>query len=169
MQKLLMTLALTVTAGSLVACKDKDPNAERAEKAAENLSEAREDVNEAAKKVAEERKDVIDENKDVAAARNELAGKQTVADEARGEFVRAAQAQIDGINQRLKDAQARWGAARQAEIDRLRAEVKELEKIRDESQANANADWKALQERFDAAVKRFEDSFESTRKTAETK
>jgi hypothetical protein len=169
MQKLLMTLALTVSAGSLVACKDKDSNAERAEKAAENLTEAREDVNEAAKKVADERKDVIEENKDVTAARNDLAGKQTVADEARGEFVRAAQAQIDGINQRLREAETRWGAARQAEVERLRAEVKELERIRDESQSNANADWKALQERFDAAVKRFEGSFESTRKTVETK
>jgi cell division septum initiation protein DivIVA len=169
MQKLLMTLALTVSAGSLVACKDKDPNAERSEKAAENLTEAREDVTEAARKVAEERKDVVDENKDVTAARNELAGAQAVADEARGEFVRAAQVQLDGINQRLKDAETRWGATRRAEIERLRTEVRELEKIRDDSQASANADWKATKERFDAAVKRFEESFEGTRKSVETK
>jgi cell division septum initiation protein DivIVA len=169
MQKLLMTLALTVSAGSLVACKDKDPNSERSEKAAENLAEAREDVTEAAKKVAEERKDVVEENKDVTAARNELAGAQAVADEARGEFVRAAQVQLDGINQRLKDAETRWGATRKAEIERLRAEVKELEKIRDDSQTTANADWKATKERFDAAVKRFEESFEGTRKSVETK
>jgi cell division septum initiation protein DivIVA len=169
MQKLLMTLALSVSASSLVACKDKDPNAERSEKAAENLAEAREDVNEAAKKVAEERKDVVDENKDVTAARNDLAGAQAVADEARGEFVRAAQVQIDGINQRLKEAEARWGATRKADVDRLRTEVKELEKIRDDSQATQNADWKATKERFDAAVKRFEESFENTRKSVETK
>jgi DNA anti-recombination protein RmuC len=169
MQKLLMTLALSVSATSLVACKDKDPNAERSEKAGENLAEARDQVDEAAKKVAEERKDVVDENKDVAAARADLSGAQLKADEARGEFVRAAQVTIDGINQRLRDAETRWGVGRKADVEKLRTQITDLEKIRDESAANAQADWQATQQRFDAAVKRFEESFETTRKTAETK
>lgn len=167
MQKLLMTLALSVSVSSLVACKDKDPNAERAEKAAENLSEAREDVNEAAQKVAEERKDVVEENRDVAAARNDLAGAQANADQARGDFVRAAQVQIEGINQRLRDAEARWGAKGKAKITELRTQVTELEKMRDEAQNSATADWQATQKRFSDAVKRFEESFETTRKDIE--
>lgn len=169
MQKLLMTLALSVCASSLVACKDKDANTERSEKAGEELAAAREDVGEAAQKVADEREDVIEANQDVDKARNELVGAQLKADEARGEFVRAAQVTIDGINQRLRDAEARWGASSKAEVERLRAQVNELEKVRDETAANAQADWKATQERFDAAVKRFEATFESTRKTAESR
>jgi len=169
MQKLLMTLALSVSASSLIACKAKDPNAERAEKAAENLAESREDVAKAAQKVGEERQDVAEENRDVAAARNDLAIAQAKADEARGEFVRASQVQLDGIQQRLSDAEMRWGAKDKDKIAALRAQVVEIQKLRDEAQATPTADMKAMQDRWDAAIKKFEEAYETTRKHVEEK
>ena len=176
MQKLLMTLALSVSASSLVACKSKDPNAERAEKAAENLAEARDQAAEAAKKVNEEKKDVVDEQKDVAkeqkdvaAAQNDLAGAQAKVDQARADFVAAAQTQLDSIELRLKEAEQRWGAQRKADIAKLRAQNEELKKLRAEAANEANADWRATQQRFDESVKRFDEMFEKTRKDIEDK
>jgi uncharacterized phage infection (PIP) family protein YhgE len=176
MQKLLMTLALSVSASALVGCKSKDPNAERAEKAAENLAEARDQAAEAAKKVGDEQKDVTDEQKDVAkeqkdvaAAQNDLAGAQAKVDQARADFVSAAQTQLDSIELRLKDAETRWGAPRKGEIAKLRAENENLRKLRAEAADNANADWRATQQKFDAAVKRFDEMFEQTRKDIEDK
>jgi hypothetical protein len=176
MQKLLMTLALTVSTSSLIACKDKDPNAERAEKAAENLNESREDLTKAAGKVAEEQKDVVEESKDVAKeakdvaqARNDLAAQQMATAEARGEFIRASQVQLEGIQQRLKDAETRWGAKGKEKIVVLRTQIVDIQKIRDEAQANSSADMNATKQRWDAAVKRFEEDYEQTRKDIESR
>jgi hypothetical protein len=153
--KLLTTIALSLSLATLGGCK-KDANTERSEKAGEELKEAREDVTKAAEKVAEERKDVTEENKDVAQARNDLAQAQTKADEARGEFVRAAQVQIDSMNARLKEAEAKWGAKGKERIVVLRTQVTDLEKIRDDAQANAANDLAATQAKFAAAVQKLD-------------